>query len=53
MDRKSEAVELIDKLIKEVTADQKLVRPAYSPLRVLTMVRKVLTEDRSQPLKTL
>ena len=47
MDRVSEAVKKIDELIDEVTADQKLKNPRYSPLRVLTTVRKVLT--RSEP----
>ena len=52
MDRVSEAIKKIDELIKEVTADQKPVKsrphklPRFSPLRVLTIVRKVLTEQK-------
>ncbi len=51
MDRVTETIKKIDELIKEVTADERLAKPRYSPLRVLTIVRKTLT--RSTPKKLI
>ena len=48
MDRVSETIKKIDELIEEVTADQRLKKPRYSPLRVLTIVRKVITRSKPQ-----
>lgn len=46
MDRISETIKKINELIEEVTADQRLEKPRYSPLRVLTIVLKVLTQNK-------